>query len=332
MNAKVNPTNPWTLPTATLVLPADAAREQWLEARRKGIGGSDIPLLMGVSEYGSEYELWLSKTGRSEDTAPTGAMQRGHWLEAPVVDYFAHEMKLAVRRCGLLAHKEYPIYRATPDRLVGDGGLLEVKTVQPHAKVAQEWRHGGIARHAYVQAQWQLLVSGRTHVWFCAYIIDSEHPDIRGPVERDEPLIDRMARRAHVWWDSYVVPDQAPPVDLQTITDEEIALRWPKEEPGSSVETEYPSYLRHMLAERAECKTAEKAAKERSDEIDRALRVMAGPVEALCIGERPVVTFKSQRNNPSINPALETDFPELWERYVRVTSSRRIRVRKGWDG
>lgn len=327
----MKPTNPWATPTATLVLPAGAPREEWLAARRKGIGGSDIPLLMGVSAYSSEYELWLKKTGRSEDTLPNAAMQRGHWLEGPVVDYFAQQTDLSVRRCGLLAHKEHPVYQVTPDRLTGDGGVLEVKTIgSRYAEVAAEWRHGGIARHAYVQGQWQLLVSGRTHAWFCAYTIDEE-PQIRGPIERDESLIDRMRNRAQFWWDTYVATDTPPPVNLDTITDTEIALRWPTEDAGSSIEAEYPSYLRAMLDERAECKATEKAAEERAKEIDQALRVMAGPAEAICIGERPIVTFKSQLNNPSVDPALETEHPDIYDRYIRRTSSRRIRVRKGWN-
>lgn len=331
MNAKVNPTNPWSMPAATLVLPADAPREQWLEARRTGLGSSDAALLMGVAhEKATEYELWLDKTGRADHGEQTEQMRRGRWLEPHVVDYFRDATSLDVRRVGLVRHKEHEILLATPDRLVGDGGLLEVKTIGAWAKVAAEWRHSGVARHAYVQGQWQLLVTGRTHLWLAAYTVDQE-PQIRGPIERDEPLIDRMNRRAHIWWETHVVGDEAPPVDLATITDEEIALRWPKEEPGTVVETEYPSYLRQMLTERAECKAAEKAAEERAKEIDQALKVMAGSAEALCIGERPVVTFKSQRNNPTVNPALEIEMPEVWEKFVKQTSSRRIHVRKGWD-
>jgi putative phage-type endonuclease len=330
MNARVKPTNPWSTPTATLVLSADAPREEWLSARRQGLGSSDAALLMGVGlGEDTEYKLWLDKTGRAQPGEQTEAMRRGVWLEPHVVGFFAEKTQLKVRRCGLVRHKDDPILLATPDRLVDDGGLVEIKTVGAWAKTRTEWRDG-IARHAYVQAQWQLMVSGRTHAWFCAYAIDQE-PMIRGPVERDESLIERMRNRALFWWEMHVHNDTAPPVDLATITDEEIALRWPVADKGSTVQAQWPAYLREMLAERAELKAAEKAAKERAADIDKALRVMAGPAEALLLGDRPVVTFKSQRNNPSVNPDLETDHPDIWDAYIKRGSSRRIHVCKGWE-
>lgn len=330
---RVKPVNPWSTPTATLVLPADAPRESWLDERRKGLGSSDAALLMGVGhEKDSEYAMWLDKTGRAAHGEQTEPMRRGIWLEPHVVEFFSERTKVAVRRCGLLAHKENTILRATPDRLTADGGVVEIKTVGAWAaKTRAEWAgRDGIARHAYVQAQWQLMVSGRTHAWFTAYAIDQE-PMIRGPVERDEPLIARMQLRAQHWWDTHVVADFAPPPDLATITDEEIALRWPAAEPGLAIAAEWPDYVREMLARRAELKELEKQTKDDLDGIDRALKVMLGDGEALYVGDRPVLTLKSQRSNATVNPDLEKDHPEIWDTYIKRGTHRRIRILKGWD-
>jgi predicted phage-related endonuclease len=206
---------------------------------------------------------------------------------------------------------------------------LEVKTVGTHAKVAAEWRRGGIAAHAYVQLQWQLAVTGRAHGWLAAYTIDTE-PQIRGPVERDEPLIERIRTRVHDWWAAHVVTGTPPAPDLAAITDEEIALRWPMADPGSTAQAQWPAHLRALLAERAECHSRLTDAKKRKDEIDQALKVMVGESEALLIGDRPVVTLKSAMNNPSVAPALEVDHPEIYSEYIRRGSSRRIHIVKGW--
>jgi putative phage-type endonuclease len=330
MTARVRSANPWALPLGQLILPAGAPREEWLNERRKGLGSSDAPLLMGLPQGDdSEYGMWLDKTGRVAHQPPNEAMQRGIWLEPHVVDWFATRTGLEVRRCGMVAHREVPWLRANPDRLTEDGGLVEIKTLNSWAKTKVEWRDG-IARHAYVQAQWQLMVTGRSCAWFCAYAIDQE-PMVRGPVPPDEPLIERMRLRAERWWETHIVKDEPPPVDLATITDTEIELRWPTAEAGSSVEAPYPSYVREMLSERAEVKAAEKLAGERAKEIDRALRVLAGSAEALLIGDRPVVTFKKQDNPPRVLPALETDYPEIWEQYIRRGTHRRIHVLKGWE-
>jgi putative phage-type endonuclease len=321
---------PWAMPDAHRVLPADAPREQWLAERRKGIGGSDIATLLGVNDYESEYELWLDKTGRLDGEARSEAMRRGVWLEPHLADHFAHTTGIGVRRCGLIRHRQLEQLLATPDRNSADGGCVEIKSMGSYAKVRDEWRHGGIARAAYVQGQHQLLVSGRSHIWFVAYEIDRE-PQIRGPVPRDEQLIGRITARVESWWRDHVLADVAPPVDLATITDEEIALRWPAAVGGSTVEAQWPAHVRALLTERAELKATESMAKARAKEIDQALRVMIGEAEALLVGDRPVVTLKSQLTNPSVDPALETDHPEIYARYVRRGSSRRIHIVKGWD-
>jgi len=44
------------------------AYEEWLEWRKKGIGGSDASAVCGVSRYRSPIELWLEKTGQLPDS------------------------------------------------------------------------------------------------------------------------------------------------------------------------------------------------------------------------------------------------------------------------
>ena len=36
--------------------------EDWLEYRKRGIGGSDAAVVCGISRYKSPVELWLEKT------------------------------------------------------------------------------------------------------------------------------------------------------------------------------------------------------------------------------------------------------------------------------
>lgn len=322
--------NPWAMPAGQLVLSADAPRDVVLAERRKGIGSSDEATLLGVNDYQREYELWLDKTGRLTEAQRTGAMQRGVWLEPHLAQHFAERTGLVVRRCGVVRHREQPILQATPDRLSEDGGCVEIKSMGSYAKVRAEWCDGGVARSAYVQLQHQLLVTGRTHGWLVAYEIDQE-PVVRGPIERDESLMRRMWTRVEQWWGTHVAHDEPPPVDLATITDEEIALRWPDAQPGSTVAAQWPAHVRALLVERAELKATAKVATDRAKEIDQVLRVMVGDAEALLVGDRPVVTLKSQLNNPSVDPALETDHPDIYGTYISRGSSRRIHIVKGWE-
>lgn len=55
---------------------AKMSREEWLEERRKSIGGSDVAAVIGMSRFASPYTVWLDKTGRIPDKGDTEAMRR----------------------------------------------------------------------------------------------------------------------------------------------------------------------------------------------------------------------------------------------------------------
>ena len=42
------------------------SREQWLQERKKGIGGSDAAVVIGKSKWKNNVQLWEEKTGRIE--------------------------------------------------------------------------------------------------------------------------------------------------------------------------------------------------------------------------------------------------------------------------
>lgn len=40
------------------------SREEWLEERKKGIGGSDAAVILGLNPYKNNIRLWEEKTGK----------------------------------------------------------------------------------------------------------------------------------------------------------------------------------------------------------------------------------------------------------------------------
>lgn len=321
----------WTIPDGDEILPHDAPRDAWLAARRHGMGGSDIPLLMGVAnpKHGSEYDLWLDKTGRAgPDQAPTHAMTRGNWLEPHLADYFTERTGVAVRPVGLCAYRPNPIIRATPDRLTADGGIVEIKTIGSFADIRWEYRGGNVARAPYVQLQVELLVTGRTHGWVLAYEID-QAPMLRGPFAADRELHQRIIERVTSWWERHVVADSPPAVDLATISDEEIRKRWPRNV-GEAIEAQWPDYVRVLLTDRAAAHTEHLDGDARKKRIDAELRIMTGDYAALTINDQAVVTFADVDGAPKIEPAMEWEEPEMWAKYVSRPHTRRINIVKGW--
>ena len=106
------------------------SRPEWLEQRRKTVGGSDAAAIVGLSRYASAYTVWADKTGRLPDKPDTEAMRLGRDLE----DYVAQRWcevtgKRVRRRMAILYNKQYPHAHADVDRMViGEDAGLECKT------------------------------------------------------------------------------------------------------------------------------------------------------------------------------------------------------------
>ena len=69
------------------------SHDEWLEARSKGIGGSDAGTILGVNPYKGRLELWLEKTGRKGDSF-TGneATRLGQAFERPIAEVYAQSI------------------------------------------------------------------------------------------------------------------------------------------------------------------------------------------------------------------------------------------------
>ena len=66
-------------------------REEWLENRMKGIGGSDAGAIVGVNPWKSPYTLWCEKTGKITNDIDNEVMRQGRDLEQYVAERFCEE-------------------------------------------------------------------------------------------------------------------------------------------------------------------------------------------------------------------------------------------------
>ncbi|MBR3325845.1 MAG: YqaJ viral recombinase family protein, partial [Atopobiaceae bacterium] len=65
--------------------------DEWLGFRTKGVGGSDVAAIMGISAYRSPVEVWMEKTGRKQpaDLSDKEAVEWGNRLESIIRNKFA---------------------------------------------------------------------------------------------------------------------------------------------------------------------------------------------------------------------------------------------------
>ena len=194
----------------------DEVEEQWLTARRFGIGGSDVAAIMGLSPWKSAYEVWAEKAhGVSEDISERPAVQWGNILEPVVGEHFKSlHPDFAVRRVnGMASSLARPWAQASLDYEVnvpGRGwGVLEIKTAGLMS--ARHWEEGVPVFYA-TQVAHYLSVTGRPYAYVAVLIGGQDYREYL--VERDEDDIAAVNAAVDAFWHDNVEADVAPEVTV----------------------------------------------------------------------------------------------------------------------
>jgi putative phage-type endonuclease len=114
-------------------------------------------------------------TGQPVSTYTNAAMQRGIDMEGEARDAYSFARSVPVDECGYIAHPSIPHVGCSPDGLIGEDGMLELKCPDSMAKHLAALRSGEHAQEYRWQLQHQLLVTGRA--WVDAASYDPRYPD-----------------------------------------------------------------------------------------------------------------------------------------------------------
>ena len=89
---------------------------EWLDWRKKGIGGSDASVVCGISRYKSPVELWLDKTDQIQSAEAGEAAYWGTLLESVVRTEFSKRTGIEVQCVNqLLQSEDHPFMLANLD-------------------------------------------------------------------------------------------------------------------------------------------------------------------------------------------------------------------------
>ena len=144
-------------------------REQWLEERGRGIGGSDAPVVLGLSPWKTRLELWGEKSGTiPAPVLDSDAVEMGHELEPIALRRYAKKSgrpAVAWPSTLIVQHADpaFPWALCTPDGLTFDRdrglGLVQVKTTGEYNR--DDWEEG-VPLHVEAQVQHEMEVTGAT--------------------------------------------------------------------------------------------------------------------------------------------------------------------------
>jgi putative phage-type endonuclease len=186
----------------------DQRTNEWMNWRALGIGGSDVPSVLGISPYKTAHKLWLEKTGQVQaDTTENWAMKRGS-LNEPVA---RAQIELITGKAwppDLVVDPVKPHFRVSLDGQCGDE-IVEIKVpgLEYILKVEAEGVKAIKPDHM-AQMQYQLRI---TAARICHYVLF--HPEtqkfVSVLVNRDEALIASIEIAVDKFW-AHVIAKTEP--------------------------------------------------------------------------------------------------------------------------
>lgn len=288
--------------------------EQQREARIHGIGGSDAPVIAGVSPYKSAVELWLEKTGQAEppNLDQVEPVIFGNLLEDVVAGEFSRRTGLKLQRVNrTLADRRDPYLMANIDRrVVGEPAVVEIKTVgrldgdaprADHILQLQHYMHVG----DFTGGHLVYLIAGQRLIHFA--------------IERDQEAIEQLVERERVFW-KHVRERTAPPAsnafDLRLLF---------RNDSGGTVIAE--DCVQDAVARLAEIKAQVKALEAEAEAEEKRVLEALGENSTLISDTGEILaTWKAAKASKTFDRArFEKEHPDLAGQYlVERQGSRRF--------
>lgn len=294
-----------------LVNTKEISHEEWLQARRKGIGGSDAAAIVGLDRYKSAFDVYADKLGLKPEEPDNEAMRQGRDLEAYVAERFIEATGKKVRRRNpMLQHPEYPWMIANIDRwVVGENAGLECKTtsVLNRAKFAQ----GEYPANYYVQCMHYMAVTGADR-WYLAVLVLNRSFHVF-TIERDEAEIEALINAEKDFWENHVLKGIPPAPDGKESTSGLIKQLFPEAKEREEMALfGYEDKIQRYL----ELNEQVKQLTEARDALKQELQLALGQAE---IGRARgyVVEWKNQVRQTLDTARLKTEQAEIYKQYLK---------------
>lgn len=299
----------------------EMSREDWLNQRRKGIGGSDVAGILGLSKWATPLSVYLDKIGEGKEQEDNRAMLWGRILEDPIAKQFQDESGIKVqKKNAMLQHREHDFLFANIDRkVVGENAGLEVKT--SNAFKVSEW-DDIIPNEYMLQCQHYMAVTGY-EVWYLAVLIGGQ--DFRWyTIPRDNGLIENtLLPECIKFWREHV-ERRVPPAPSHSPIDRSI-LGELYSNPVENEPVELEDDFVQLAARQKELKEQEKVIKDELLGINNSITSRMGENIYARAGMFKFAWTPTSRTGFNTTK-FKQEHPSLYEQYLKRSSSRTLRI------
>lgn len=293
--------------------------EAVLEQRKKGLGGSDIAAICGLSPWKSAYQVWLDKTGRSNGQEQNDAMAYGTMIE-PVIRhwYEQHTGQKVNVPSRILVHPTHDFMLANLDGHTEDR-VIEIKTARSNS----DWGKPGtdeVPPYYLTQGHHYMMVSGFELVDFVVSFAGTM--PVVYTVEADAEIQDMLLEKESEFWNMVKSDTPPPPTTLQ-----DMLLAFPQSK-GISVtaSAQIEASVSRMKAIKHDIKKMEGEEEKIRAEIMAAM----GEADTLTdLARKPLVTWKSGKSSSVFDSkTFQEVHPDLYRKFtIEKSASRRFLVK-----
>lgn len=264
--------------------------EQQREERKLGIGGSDMPIIMGLSSYKTPYQLYLEKIGESETSNEMSAPQYwGSMLESVIRDEFSKRNNVIVETPETIIHPFNDFLRANIDGFIPEwNAILEVKCASSF--VSHEWGEDGsdiIPMQYLVQVAHYCAVTNADCAYIAVLIGGSDYREFK--YTRDIAIENKVIEEAKKFW--HCVQNKTPPAPINQI---DLRIMYPKHNPEKikKIETPIAEQLTNLTETRFKIKQLSQV------EEKYRFNIMQFMQDAECLVDyegKPIVSWKANK-------------------------------------
>lgn len=290
---------------------------KWLEERRKGIGGSDIAAIMGLSPFKTAYQVYREKRKEVEDWQGNELTDWGKRMEPAIRQWYSDKTGRDVRLPDkIMYHPQHPFMLASLDGFTDDGRVVEIKT----ARSGKDWGEPGtnqIPDYYAVQVHHYMTITG-FQVADIPVSIAGSSPSLY-IVEADKEISEMIIEACAKFWER--VQSGNPP---DPVTYADAVARFGKiKSDGSIIATteliEAIAGLKQLRAQIKELEEHEEAWKARIIIAlgDQADTIIDGAGQTL-------VTYKLANGRKLFDSkSLEKEMPEVYQKYLKQSEPAR---------
>lgn len=264
--------------------------EEQRKERLLGIGGSDMPIIMGLSSYKTPYQLYLEKTGVVEISSEmTPPQYWGTKLEGVIRDEFAKRNNVSVETPTTICHPVYNFLRGNLDGFIPAlRSVLEIKCASSF--MAREWGEDGsdiIPLQYLVQVAHYCAITDADFAYIAVLIGGNDYREFK--YTRDMGIENKIITEATKFWEC--VQKRIPP---QPVNQVDLKIMFPRHNPDKTKTIAKP--IEEQLSQLTETRFKIKQLADIEEKFKFNIMQFMEDAECLVDGEgQPIVSWKANK-------------------------------------